>query len=177
GDGDGGGSTAPTVDLSGNYTAVSQPVEVSESGKYLRIDAPTEAPISMSVNLPTIGVSDFPGTCSHQGFADDAAAADFWNAHATEGGDNRSLRIQVDKKAPDVASTSHFTEVFWHSGELFIKMRNGNHTEYGAATWTGGNDSYTLTGGGLSLILPNTDTAVGCDAAVLGTSFTFDLTR
>lgn len=181
GDDDGGGgddgTSSSTVDLSGNYTAADQPVDVSEGGKYLRLDAPAEAPITLSVALPLIDSNYFPGICSHDGFASDQEAVDFWNTHAVEGGPGRRLRVQVDKKAVGSESTSHFTEVFWNSGELLLKMRNGNHPDYGPATWTGGGDSYTLDGGALSLLLPTGDKRVLCDADAMGTSFTFNLTR
>lgn len=186
-DGGGGddGTSSSTVDLSGNYTATDQPVDVKEGGKYLRLDAPTEASITLSVALPEIEATLFPGICKHEGFAGDQEAVDFWNAHRVEGGKGRRLRVQVDKKAVGSPSTMHFTEVFWNSGELLLEMRNGNHTVYGPATWTGGGDSYTLTSGGLSLLLPTGDKGVSCDADSIGTtdadsmgtSFTFDLTR
>ena len=149
----------------------------------MRVDAPLEAPISLSINLPLIDVEQFPDTCMHEGFANDQEAANFWNEHATDGGDGRRLRIQVDKKSVGSPSGAHFTEVFWDVNDEVFKMRNGNHTLYGAATWTGSGDSYSLTGGGLSIILPqsggSTDPQiqVACNATSLGTSFAFDLTR
>jgi hypothetical protein len=192
--GDGGDeeppAATPTVLLSGGYTSAdAQPVETRESGKTLRV---TGEAVTLTLALPAIGVEAFPaGTCTWSGaLADDADAAGFWNAQAAAAGAGRNLQAQVDKKSLGSPSSAHWTQVFWAGdggieGGNLVKMKGGNHTVYGAATYTpdgSAPDTYTLTDGGLTLSVLGGDgnheiAGVSCSTAALGATLTFQLLR
>lgn len=177
------------INLSGHYdTAEPQPVEVKSKGKILDVKAPSENPIALFLELPSSSEFDFANTCNHGGLSSTENAQLFWDTHAGAGGGGRSYRAHVDKKNVGSPDTEHFNEIFWAGDDSgVIKVRVGNHDAYGPATWSlTGEDTYTITGGGLSILKlsgpdHSVEKAVSCDNGAntnggVQVSLTFQLT-
>lgn len=193
-DDDGGDPPAATMLLSGGYNedpdGTAQPVTVGQQGR-IRSIGETASGVGVGLLLPEFSEEPtFAALCIHKGFGDATEAMAFWNEVADHVGSAFKFLARMDTRSMGSNDTEHVNEVAWNDGQgipegNITKFRVGNHSVYGAARWSGSEDTYTITEGGVTLsVLGGAGNhelvGVACDnrpnaAGGLGASFTIDL--